>query len=145
MIKKRQRGFTLTELMITVFIISILAGLSYPSYQEYVRRSARSDAKSALLENMQFLERNMTTNNCYHRNDANCAAVLSNVALPTNLTPKTGDAKYSISLDNFTASTYTLIATPLGTHAQDRCGHFTLTHAGQKGILNGTGDTSDCW
>ena len=35
----RQRGFTLAEMMFVVLIIGVLASVSFPSYQEYVRRS----------------------------------------------------------------------------------------------------------
>ena len=46
---RKQHGFTLIELMIVVVIVAILASISYPSYREFVRRSARSEAKTALL------------------------------------------------------------------------------------------------
>ena len=38
------------ELMITVAIIAILARFAYPSYQQYILKSHRADAKTALLD-----------------------------------------------------------------------------------------------
>jgi type IV pilus assembly protein PilE len=45
---KTQHGLTLPEVMITVTIIGILAGVALPSYQGYVQRSMLSDAFDAL-------------------------------------------------------------------------------------------------
>jgi type IV pilus assembly protein PilE len=50
MSKHRTSGFTLIELMITVVIIGILAGIAYPSYQNYTRDARRSDAQNILLQ-----------------------------------------------------------------------------------------------
>jgi prepilin-type N-terminal cleavage/methylation domain-containing protein len=55
--KVLQKGFTLIELMIAVVVIAILAAIAYPSYQDSVRKSRRADAKSALMEHAQFMER----------------------------------------------------------------------------------------
>lgn len=45
---RHQPGFTLIELMITVAVIGILAAIAYPSYQDSLRKSRRSDAINAL-------------------------------------------------------------------------------------------------
>ena len=49
-ILNRQRGFTLVELMIVVAIVAILASIAYPSYQEQVRRTNRSEAQQFLID-----------------------------------------------------------------------------------------------
>ena len=43
------RGFTLVEMVITVAVIAILAGVAWPSYEGYVRRSKRATAQTALM------------------------------------------------------------------------------------------------
>lgn len=49
-ITTQQSGFTLIELMITVAIIAILAGIVVPNYSDYVRRSALSEAFANLSD-----------------------------------------------------------------------------------------------
>ena len=61
----RERGFTLTELLIVVVIIGILTAITYPAYRGFVLQSNRSDAHISLLEASQQLERWFTENNTY--------------------------------------------------------------------------------
>ncbi len=131
--------------MITIAVIGILSAIALPSYQEYLRRSNRADAKAALLENVQFLERNFTEVNRYHQNGAGTA-----LALPITSVPRDGgQAVYAISLDNTatTATTFRVIASPVaGTlMANDPCGTFTINQLGQKGVANATRSAADCW
>ncbi|KAA0016708.1 type IV pilin protein [Salinicola corii] len=49
---RRQVGFTLIEVMITVVIVSILAMIAIPNYQQYIERSRRGDGQAALQNAM---------------------------------------------------------------------------------------------
>jgi type IV pilus assembly protein PilE len=139
----RKRGFTLIELMIVVAIVAILAGIAYPSYREFVRRSDRADARTALLENAQFLERNFTVSNSYNKDSA--GNDLDSTALPVKQSPRNGAAKYNITIDAATATAFTLKATPTGSMAGDACGTFKLAHTGQKTLAGNTKSVADCW
>ena len=65
MIRRKQGGFTLIELMIVVAVVAILAGIAYPSYQSAVRKGKRAQGRTAILELLQQQERYMTQNNSY--------------------------------------------------------------------------------
>ncbi len=62
---KSNRGFTLIELMIVVVIIAILAGIAYPSYDEYVKRGNRTEGQALLSEAAATQERYFSQNNTY--------------------------------------------------------------------------------
>lgn len=136
-------GFTLIELMIAVAIVAILAAIAYPSYIEHVKRARRADAKTALLNDAQFLERNFTEANAYNK-DANGASITDS-NLPNGKSPADGAAVYTISATTLTATTYTLTATPVvgGPMAGDACGNLTLNYLGVKGVGGST--VAECW
>lgn len=62
---KHQSGFNLIELLIVITIVGILAAVAFPSYQESVRKSNRTDGQSALLEVISRMERSFYNNNTY--------------------------------------------------------------------------------
>ena len=67
---RRARGFSLTELMITLAIIAILASIALPSYRNYVIRSHRGDATQALTLIKSLPEFRKTLANLEQRLDA---------------------------------------------------------------------------
>jgi type IV pilus assembly protein PilE len=120
---KKQKAFTLIELMVTVAIVGILSAIAYPSYQNSVIKSRRADAEGILLGLANALERKFTENNSY-----------------TGYTLPAAASIYYIITLNTTASSYTLTATPTRTQTSDNCGTLSLTHTGVKGPT-----TSGCW
>lgn len=140
--KTSQLGFTLIELMITVAIVGILAAIALPSYMEYVDRSNRTDAKIALMQNAQFLERNYTIANSYEKLSDG-----SDVVLPITRSPVDGTKLYDITAD-LTATGYRLRAVPTdGSRMEnDKCATLQMNQLGQKTVTGGaTLDASTCW
>lgn len=135
---KRQRGFTLMEVMITVAIIGILAAIAFPSYQDSMRKSRRTDGKNALTQAVANMERFYAQNNGY------CIAASCATMTVCNTTPAicpgtctlgvctTTERNYLISFAaNPTLTTFTLLATPTGAQpAAD--GRMTIDQTGAK-------------
>lgn len=46
--KRRDAGLSLIEIMITLVIVAVIAGLAYPRYQKMVSRSKQTEAKTIL-------------------------------------------------------------------------------------------------
>ncbi|MBE7526572.1 MAG: type IV pilin protein [Burkholderiales bacterium] len=134
-------GFTLIELMVVVAIIGILAAVTYPSYQEYVHRANRAEAKSILLEMAQLLERNYTEANRYDQTSSG-----GDFTLPVTQSPRSGTAKYTIqfAVGTLTRNAYTLEAVPAGNMAGDTCGTLALTQTGAKSV-SGSKSVDECW
>ncbi|MGH8175836.1 MAG: type IV pilin protein [Steroidobacter sp.] len=133
--KYRQNfGITLIELMIVVVIIAILAAIAYPSYRQYTIRANRTEAKVALLQVVQGLEKCFTR---YHAYDAAACLVV------TDFTTQEGN--YLIADAARAAMTYTLTATPQAGQVDDaRCGTLSIDERGRR-TETGTGDVGDCW
>lgn len=108
-------GFTLIELLITVAIVAILASIAYPSYQDSVRRSHRTEAAGKVLEMAQRLEKIRAQTFSYATGDG-----LSET-----------HERYTVSTA-VVNDTYTITAAPLaGTdQTNDVCGTFTYTNEG---------------
>lgn len=132
----KHKGFTLIELMIVVAIVGVLAAIAYPSYQEYIARARRADAKTVLLENAQFLERFYTQNGTY-----------LNANLPFTESPKDGGAKfYDISfVAAQTATTFQIQAVPKNSQTGDKCGTLVVDHSNQKSVSGAILDSQTCW
>lgn len=128
--QKRQKGFSIVEILIVLAILAILVVALTPSYQTYQLKSNRSDAIKSILA-IQVAEEKYRINNTSY---GALAAVWSGTNSYEN--------HYQMSISNNTASTYTITATPLSSQSADTdCPYLTLTYA------NGTATKTPaaCW
>ncbi|CAJ0808519.1 hypothetical protein LMG18101_00383 [Ralstonia flaminis] len=141
------------ELMITVAIIAILARIAYPSYQQYVLKSHRADAKTALLDLATRQERFFTLQNNYTSSPA-ALGYASGASFP--LAIQSGTQSYyqmyvavtgTAGASGTAAPGYSASAVPVSPQTADACGTYTINQLGvQNNTGTATGTTSaQCW
>lgn len=128
---KKNRGFTLIEMLVVVAIVAILAAIVYPSYQNQLRKAHRADAQSAMMD--------LANREQQYLLDARSYAVGStaltslNVSLPSDVTNF-----YAISIAAGAGTpSYVITATPQGMQVPD--GPLTLDSDGNKTLNGATG------
>ena len=133
----KHAGFTVIELMITVAIVAIIAAISIPSYDNYVRETRRADAQISLVRAAQKQEQ-------YHSMNSGYATALSELGLSS----ESAEGFYALTLTNTGCSSsyvgcFQITATAMGPQSSDSsCATLSLD---QSGTRSSTGGGNDCW
>ena len=122
--KKRAMGMTLIEILIVVVIVSVLAGIVYPSYTNYVLKAHRTQAMTDMVKIQLKLEQDYSSGSTY------------NTSLDTTTLCESDASRYRFKIT--ADDTYTIKATPIGAQETDDCSEMTLN-------AKGDGTPARCW
>jgi type IV pilus assembly protein PilE len=170
--RTRISGFTLVELMVVVLVGAILIGIGVPSYQSQIRKSRRTDAKTAVLDLAGREEKYLSLNNTYSASPAalGYAASTSTTPFPLNV----GSSYYQIYVClpttvaaggnaaatgcttaagvTATGTNYVVSAIPIAGTSQARdtlCQYFAVDNTGTQYASSTAGidtnTTTTCW
>jgi type IV pilus assembly protein PilE len=148
--RARTHGFTLIELMVVVVIAAVLLAIAIPTYTSQIRKSRRTDAKTALLDLAGREERYFAINNAYTATATSLGYSGFGSGYPI------GGGYYYLSAPTVTAATsttpatFTLTAVPVSGAGQDKdttCAEFMVYSSGQQYAQSssGTNTTTTCW
>ena len=127
------KAFSLLELMIATFMISVLTVLAIPAYDEYRTRAERTEVVRELL----------ALASCQAQLRASRGSYDTTACLPGN-----ASEVYDFSVTPVGESRvfeFQYSAKPRKPDVDDRCGTFSIDHLGRRAIT-GTGEiTLECW
>jgi len=133
--RNHMHGITLIELMIVVVVISILASIAYPNYQEFTARAKRNEARAALLQLATNQERFYLSNNTFTQD-------LTALGFATTPTVTTPTGYYTVQVTAADAVNFSATATYLqGGSEATKCLTFTVDGRGAQT----SGPEPDCW
>jgi type IV pilus assembly protein PilE len=161
--KTQASGFTLIELMVVVAVASILVAIAVPTYQNQIRHSRRTDAKTALLDMAVRQEKYLTLSNTYTATASNLGYSALGVAIGNGYydmyvcvgtaTTSTSTTTQCTANSGTTGTSFVVSAIPIAGKSQagdSQCLYYAVDNTGTQYSANttagtGTTTTSTCW
>jgi type IV pilus assembly protein PilE len=150
---RRLCGFTVLEVLVALAITAILALVAMPLYTSHIAKARRVQARMQLVQAAQFMQRFYSANDSY-REDRAGNAVAAQIPAALTQSPPEGIASYVLHVPQAQLSDagYVLHMVPVvaGPMANDKCGTFTLSATGVRGVIvNGAAASAatrdSCW
>ena len=138
---RRAAGFTLIELMVTIIIGAILISIAGPAYLTQIRKSRRTEAKTAILDLASREERLYSTTNTYSATPATLGYTAFGQAIGG------GYYKLAVTAPAGATPTFTVTATAINSQLKDTaCAKFIVDQTGKVTSQNsaGTDSTAQC-
>jgi len=127
----RVAGFTLIELMVTILIGAILVSIAAPTYLNQIRKSRRTEAKTAILDLASREERLFSTTNAYSADPVTLGYPAFGVPIGG------GYYKLSVVLPSANPPTFTITATAISSQVKDTlCAKFIVDQTGKQQTKN---------
>lgn len=123
----RKFGFSLLELMIVIFIISIIAMFSMPTYKKQLQQSKRLEAKTALYDLANRLESYFIIANTYEG-----ASIASGKISDILTNALTENKAYILKIISANRKSFIIQAALKNSRQDKECQAFTLTSTGTK-------------
>jgi len=136
------RGFTLSELLVVLVVVGVIAAFALPAYRRHTLRVNRAEAMTALLQ-LQSAEEAY-----YLRYDTYTANVGAAPPAGLGISAASTSNKYELSVA-LAADGQSYIATASPTHnggqgADRECLALSIDARGRRAV-SGTADTRQCW
>jgi type IV pilus assembly protein PilE len=144
------RGFTLIEVIVAAAIVSIVASVAFPVYQESVRKAKRVEGRAALMQLMHQQERYYSQHGRYiafssESRDENAKkfAWYSGSIAATSAYEIAATACQNDAIENCVLLTAKPGTSKVDSSHQDaKCGNLMLTSTGIRSVSS---KAADCW
>ena len=137
-------GFTLIELMVTIVVAATLISIAVPTYMGQIRKSRRTEARTAVLDLATREERYYSVNNSYSQAAADLGYGADTGQIQNLVV---GNGYYQVTVTSTAAiaparAGFSVVATAIGAQAKDTsCLTFTVDQTGAQTSTPAT----DCW